>query len=171
MSFTEKLHTVFTVAYLFSAFVITAATSQGGGVLPGPASGVTNFSVRSNCPLRPDIVAIRVQNGAISQVLPTNGSAIPAAGIDFRNYGFPQSQIIVGLEQNGAGPAEQRRCSVSSKQSQRNQNFDQNQAAYWFMQPGFLTTVSYDCFDGGSYVCSTQFTELPAGELGNVALY
>lgn len=64
--------------------------------------------------------------------------------------------------------ANARTCTVRSKTSSPNPQYDSSQTQYQYLQEGMLTTVQYDCYDGTAYVCSTTFTELRQGDLQSV---
>lgn len=167
MSWRPRLKNIFTVVYLISAFMVTAATSKmppGGTPAAFGLKGITNYSVQSGCPSQADIVAFRVERGSITQTLASDGTLNTTSAVDFTQFGFPNKRVVVGMDQYGADTSK-RKCYVRSKDSQTNPKYDQAQSSYWFVKPGDLTTVLYDCYDSGNYTCSISLSELPAGDL------
>jgi hypothetical protein len=167
-----------TLAYLLSAAAITVATSKASDGPVGPVnwglSGVTNYSVRSNCStLAYNVDAIRVENGVIRQSLDSDGVVRATTITDFTQLGFVQSSTIIGVDQYGSSPTNptpgsttnsESKCLVRSRQSTVNSYYDASQSNYSYLQPGSLTTVQYDCYNATAYQCSITLGELRAGE-------
>jgi hypothetical protein len=153
---------------LIAAFVVTAATSKSGDYgqgAQGNHNGVSNYAVQSNCPARPDIFGIRTQHGLITQSVGSDGTLNTNPTLDFTQFGFPQRQIVVGLDQVGNGAAINRNCIVRTKYSRRNTTYDPTHTSNWFILPGYLTSIVYDCFESNSFICSTTLSELSDGDL------
>lgn len=159
-----------TVAYLVSAAVVTVATSkrpEGHDGEPGILNQA-NYSVRSNCkaPAANLVSAIHTNDGRITQSLDSDGVTRRSTVTDFSQLGFPQAKIVPGL--NTYSNDNEQKCVVRSRQAIPNPKPSDLDVAFVFIQPGFLSTLIYDCYDRSAYVCSIQISELPAGTLSEV---
>lgn len=154
-----------TTAYLAAAFVITAATSKGR---PGDYSGslnafggTANYTMESDCPNHPDVRALHVKMGKIKATINSTGSVAQAENIDFRAFGFPQPIVVVGLDQYSTDASSPQKCVVRTKSSHPDVTYDASKTKYFFIQPGSLTKVVYDCTTSSAQ-CTTTLEELPA---------
>ena len=156
---------VLTAAYLISAGVISIATSKApDGSYGGVSTTQANYSVQSNCnsAASKSVDAFHVFNGRIASTLDDDGVVRSTTIADFRDLGFPQPAVVVGVDVvNGA-----RKCAVRSKLKQSNTHPSADDTQYSFIEIGYLTTVNYDCYtEMNSYQCSISLKELPAGDL------
>lgn len=169
-----------TVAYLITAFVITAATSK----MPDksnrptevikyarkePFSEITNYSVESTCSVKPDTAAIRVKDGAIIEVLTSDGTLVKNPDLKFTDLGFPHNGVVIGLDQDDTTNADGKKCAVRERKQEPFPEYEHSPRDSWFVEPGFLTTTVYDCHEKDKPVCSITFKELPGGDLKTVA--
>lgn len=165
-NFKKHLSLLATTAYLAAAFMITAATSTsrpgegGGSPLFG---GDTNYAVASDCPNRPDVLALHVKMGTIEEVMTSSGQIGPAKNVDFRGFGFPRARAIVGLNQYAQDSNSKEMCVVRDKWARPNATYDATDNKTYFIQPGSLTTVVYDCTISAGQ-CTTILEELPASD-------
>jgi hypothetical protein len=147
-----ELKRILTVAYLISAFVVTAATSKKPDQGYTDASAVKNYVVSSNC-----------ANSITSAAIQTGGDTIVAAldpsmvyydvAPNFRYFGMPVEKMVIGTAVVAGAGNTAYTCAVL-------QQYPQTTAT----GTNRMTTV-YQCQMSSSDQCQVTFQELPPGNL------
>jgi hypothetical protein len=167
----SAMKTGLTVAYLFSALAITVATSSPGKGGNALALGVTNYAISTTCPGSIGDMGIRANSGTIEKSIFSNGQATQKP-VTYRNFGFPDPTLLVGLDQ---GFEKEASCKVVNKSSLPNNGYDESKTNQVFYIPGQLTTFTYQCTkatqnQGRSQNCQVTIRELPFGPIEDVYL-
>lgn len=166
----DLFHSIATLAYLTAAFFITAATSKSQPRGPGDPDifnaqlPSTSYSAESNCPGSPNVRALHTKGGRVTSVHWANGETTYGEIPDFRHFGFPQTVVIVGLDQYSKDSSTPERCLVVERTRRPNPTYDATQTSFVFIEPGSLTRVTYNCTTPQAQ-CTTILEELPAAEL------